>query len=83
MKKFAKLTALILAVMMVACVCAGCGGSEEKDVKLTILDTEYVQEDYAICVAKNNEDLLNKINTALDELTKEGKIKEIVDKYIK
>ena len=56
MKKFAKLAALVLAVMMFACVFAGCGGnSEDKDVKLTILDTEYIQEDYAICVAKENE----------------------------
>lgn len=82
MKKFAKLTALILAVMMVACVCAGCGGSEEKDVKLTILDTEYVQEDYAICVAKEQTELLAQIDEALAQLKEDGTAQAIVDKYI-
>ena len=49
---------------------------------LSILDTEYANEDYAICVAKTNTELLNKINTALDELTKDGTIANIVNKYI-
>ena len=49
---------------------------------LKILDTEYVTEQYAICVAKNNEELLEKINTALKELQDEGTIDKIVAKYI-
>ncbi len=49
---------------------------------LKILEGEYANEDYAICVAKDNTDLLNKINTALSELEAEGKIKEIIEKYI-
>lgn len=49
---------------------------------LKILEGEYTNEDYAICVAKENTDLLNKINTALAELEAEGKIKAIIDKYI-
>ena len=50
---------------------------------LKILDGEYTNEDYAICVAKENTELLDKINKALEELTAEGKIQEILDKYIK
>lgn len=50
---------------------------------LRILDAEWAVEDYAICVAKENTDLLNKINTALAELEAEGKIQAIIDKYIK
>lgn len=50
---------------------------------LKILDTEYIIEDYAIAVAKENTELLNKINKALAELKKEGKIDEILNKYIK
>ena len=46
-------------------------------------DNEYAVEDYAICIAKENTDLLNKINTALAELEAEGKIQAIIDKYIK
>jgi len=49
---------------------------------LRILDAEWAVEDYAICVAKDNADLLTKINTALAELEAEGKIKEIIGKYI-
>lgn len=49
---------------------------------LKILDTEYVTEDYAICVAKENTELLDKINAALDELIKDGTVQKIIDKYI-
>lgn len=49
---------------------------------LKILETEYVVEDYAICVAKENEDLLNAINGVMAELKESGALQEIVDKYI-
>lgn len=49
---------------------------------LKILDTEYTVEDYAICVKKGNSELLEKINTALNELTADGTIPSIVNKYI-
>ena len=49
---------------------------------LTILDTEYTVEDYAIGVRKGNEGLLNAINTTLAELKADGTIQSIIDKYI-
>jgi len=49
---------------------------------LTILDTEYVTEHYAIGVNKDNTALLDAINQALAELTADGTIQAIVDKYI-
>lgn len=49
---------------------------------LSILDTEYAVEDYAIAVAKENTELLDNINKALKELTDDGTIQEILDKYI-
>lgn len=49
---------------------------------LTILDTPYAIEDYAICINKDNEDLLKDINAALDELQKDGTIDAIIAKYI-
>jgi polar amino acid transport system substrate-binding protein len=49
---------------------------------LKILDTEYVTEDYAICLAKNNTYLLEKIDNALQELIADGSVKAIIDKYI-
>ena len=50
---------------------------------LVILDTEYAIEDYAIAIAKGNSELLNKINTALEELTADGTIDSIISKFIK
>jgi polar amino acid transport system substrate-binding protein len=73
-----KIIALLLAVMMMTVVFAGCG----QKVTLSILDTEYAVEDYAICVAKENTDLLEKINAALAELKEDGTAQAIVDKYI-
>lgn len=49
---------------------------------LTILETAYAEEDYAIAVAKGNTELLDKINNALAELTADGSIQAIIDKYI-
>ena len=50
---------------------------------LKILSTEYVVENYAIAVKKDDTALLEKINNALKELKDEGKIDEIINKYIK
>lgn len=74
-----KVLSLVLALLMTCLMLTSCGGG---DVTLKILDTEYVQEDYAICVAKENTELLDKINTALAEMKAEGTTQKIVDKYI-
>ena len=49
---------------------------------LTILEGEWAVEDYAIGVGKNNTELLNAINKALEELIADGTVQKIVDKYI-
>ena len=49
---------------------------------LKILDGEFTNEDYAIGVAKGNTALLDAINGALEELTNDGTIQSIIDKYI-
>jgi polar amino acid transport system substrate-binding protein len=54
----------------------------EQNEGLTILPTEYALEDYAIAVSKDNTELLDKINTALDELIASGDVQAIIDKYI-
>ena len=48
---------------------------------LTILDTEYVTENYAIGFPKGS-DLLPAVNGALAELIADGTVQSIVDKYI-
>ena len=49
---------------------------------LKILDTEYVLENYAIGLAKGNAALLEAVNAALAELTADGTVQAIIDKYI-
>lgn len=49
---------------------------------LKILDTEYAVEDYAIAISKDNPELLEKVNNALAELTEDGTIANIINKYI-
>ena len=77
--KLRKIMSLLLVAIMSVAVLSGCGS---KKVKLQILDTEYAVEDYAICIAKENTDLLDKVNAALEEITADGTAQKIVDKYI-
>lgn len=49
---------------------------------LTILDTEYANEDYAIGLAKGNTVLQAALNKAMAELKADGTIQAIIDKYI-
>lgn len=90
MKKFAKFLAVILALVTVVSVFAACnsGNTEpakenaNEDAKLTILSTEYITEDYAIAVSKDDPQLLEDINNALKSLKEDGTVKKIQDKYI-
>ena len=50
---------------------------------LVILETAYADEEYAICVAKENEELLFNLNAAIEELIADGTVDAIVAKYIK
>lgn len=49
---------------------------------LVILDTEYAIEEYAACIAQDNEELLTQVNQALEELIADGTVQAILDKYI-
>lgn len=56
----------------------------EKEVSgLKILDEAFAVEEYAIALKKGNTELQTKINETLKELKAEGKIDEIIAKYIK
>lgn len=54
----------------------------EKNKDLRILDEEFVTEDYAICIAKSNTELKEKINAALAQLKADGTIDSIIKNYI-
>lgn len=94
MKNFTKILVAVLALAMLFSL-AACGAGKNvsgtdvsddatgtDDDALKILDTEYITEDYAIAIAKNNTELYKKVNAALDELIADGTAKKIVDKYI-
>lgn len=49
---------------------------------LTILDEEFALEEYAAAIAKENEELLEAVNGALEKIKDSGKLDEIVAKYI-
>ena len=49
---------------------------------LKILESAYSQEDYAICFAKENTELADKVNGAIKELKEEGTFDQIANSYI-
>ncbi|MCQ8212020.1 basic amino acid ABC transporter substrate-binding protein [Cetobacterium somerae] len=49
---------------------------------LKLAETSGEPEEYAIAISKKNTELLNKINTALDELKKDGTYESLLKKYM-
>ncbi|MBQ8781679.1 MAG: transporter substrate-binding domain-containing protein [Oscillospiraceae bacterium] len=49
---------------------------------LKILDQSFTDEEYAIAVAKDNEELLEKVNASIEKLKSSGQLQNIIDKYI-
>jgi polar amino acid transport system substrate-binding protein len=54
----------------------------ENNDDLKILDDPFVEEEYAICLKKGNDELLEKMNDALAQLKEEGILDEIMANYI-
>ena len=54
----------------------------EQNEGLTLLDSSYADEDYAICFKKGNTELQKEVNDALNELIEDGTVQAIIDKYI-
>ncbi len=44
----------------------------EENEGLKILETSYVEEDYALAIKKGNDDLVKKVNDAIKELKEDG-----------
>jgi len=55
--------------------------AEKNGLKVIEDEEAFAAEEYAIAVAKGNEELLNAINTKLEEMLASGKIDEIAQKY--
>ena len=82
-----------MAALMVGSLLSGCSGSKTAAPSTAAASSEaateaettieaFTEEEYAIAVAKDNDDLLKKMNEALASLKESGKIDEIVAKYI-
>lgn len=54
----------------------------EKNSDLKILNEEFTDEDYAAVIAKDNEELLNDVNKAIEELKADGTLQKLEDTYI-
>ena len=54
----------------------------ETNAGLVLLDTKYIEEEYAIAIALENTELLEKVNAALEALIADGTVADIVAKYI-
>lgn len=72
-----KLTALLLALVMLATLCCSCGGANTAKV----INIELTQEDYAFGVDKQQPELLTQVNAFIDEIMQNGKFDEICDHY--
>ena len=87
MKTFSRIAAGILSCAlllgMTACGSNGNGKTKEESKKtLKILDTASAVEEYAMAINKDNEGLKAAIDQALAELTEDGTIPSIIEKYI-
>ena len=49
---------------------------------ISILEEEFVSEDYAICISKEKFELKNKINDAINTIRSNGILQKIIDGYI-
>ena len=49
---------------------------------LAVLDEPFTEEDYAIAVKKGNQELVDELNKAINELKEDGTLQSIIDKYI-
>ena len=54
----------------------------EANEGLVILDTAYAVEDYAAAMSKDNQELYEAVNKALEEPIADGTVASIVEKYI-
>lgn len=53
----------------------------KQNSNIHIIDEEFISENYAFCVAKENTELLDRINKALEELKADGTVDQIIKNY--
>ena len=80
-----KLTALLLAVLMLATLCCSCGtnngDTNTTTDKVKVIDVALSEESYAFCVSKTDAELLGQVNAYLKKIKEDGTFDAICDKY--
>ena len=82
MKTLKRIAAGVLALTFLLGMTSCAGAGSKKKTGLKILDTPYAVEDYAMAINKENGNLKIAIDLALQELTDDGTIPNIINKYI-
>ena len=75
-----KIIALMLAVLMLFALTA-CGGKTNSGAKLKIINEQLGAEEYGIAFRNGDDETCKYIDAAVQQLVKDGKYKEIADKY--
>ena len=88
-----KIIAVLLTLVLVVGAFAACGGTSTEETTgaddttaattelLKVVDIALTSEEYGFAVAKGNTELLNKLNTFLDKIMKDGTYEAIMNKY--
>ena len=75
-----KLIAILLSLVMILGLFAGCGASKGP-VTAKVIEIELTQEEYAFGVDKNQPELLEKTNAFIAKIMADGTFEEICNKY--
>lgn len=83
MKQIKKITAVVLALLMIAACFAGCssGGEDANTAKVKVIDIDLSSEEYALGVDKDQPELLTEVNSIINEMMNDGTYDEIVNHY--
>ncbi len=73
-----RIIALVMALALMVCCFAGCGG-EKKTAE--VIGIDLTEEKYAFGVDKDQPELLTKVNTFIAQIMEDGTFDEICDKY--
>ncbi len=77
MKKIIKIGSVIMALALVICSFAACGGKDKVTAK--VIDIQLTSEQYAFAVNPKDAELLKSVNALLAEIKANGKFDEIVN----